>query len=156
MTNPPLRRSKGREAALGSSETESACMLAKPATAEGTMAASAPPAITASAYPWRIRRMASPMAFEPDAQAVTAGIAGPRQSWRMAIIPAAMLPSSIGMKRGDTRRGPFSISLVCSASKVLMPPMPEPKMTARRSGSTVPSMPLSSTACCAAATANWA
>ena len=120
------------------------------------MEASAPPVITASAYPWRTRRIASPMALEPEAQAVTAGIAGPRQSWRIAIRPDAIFPIIIGTNSGETRRGPFSISLVCSVSNVPIPPIPVPKSTAKRSGSTVPFTPLSSTACCDAATANWA
>ena len=42
--------------------------------------------------------MASPMALVPVAQAVTTGRAAPRQLKRMAIMPAAMLPMSMGMK----------------------------------------------------------
>ena len=42
--------------------------------------------------------MASPMALVPEAQAVTEGIAAPRQLKRMAIIPAAMLAMSMGIK----------------------------------------------------------
>ena len=42
--------------------------------------------------------MASPMALEPEAQAVTAGMAGPLQAKRMAIMPEAMLAIIIGMK----------------------------------------------------------
>ncbi len=62
----------------------------------------------------------------------------------------------IGMNKGETLRGPFSISLPYSVSNVFIPPMPVPNITEKRSGATVPSMPLSSTACCAAATANCA
>ena len=94
------------------------------------------------------------MASEPEAHAVTAGITVPRQSCLMAIMPEAMLPIIMGMKSGDTRLGPFSISFLCSVSKVLMPPMPVPKMTEKRSGSTLPFTPLSATACAAAATAS--
>lgn len=100
--------------------------------------------------------MASPMALEPEAQAVTAGIAEPRQSWRIAIIPDAIFAIIIGINKGETLRGPFSISLPYSVSNVFIPPIPVPNITEKRSGATVPSMPLSSTACCAAATANCA
>ena len=43
-------------------------------------------------------RMASPIALEPDAQAVTEGIDEPRQSKRIAIRPAAMLAIIMGTK----------------------------------------------------------
>ena len=49
--------------------------------------------------------MASPIALEPEAQAVTAGIADPRQSCRIAIMLVAMLLIIIGMNNGETRRG---------------------------------------------------
>ena len=49
MTKPPRRASKGREAALGSSEVDRACILQKPAAARGVTVASAPPQIMASA-----------------------------------------------------------------------------------------------------------
>ena len=41
-------------------------------------------------------------------------------------VPAAMLEIIIGTKKGETRPGPFSTNLLCSAIRVLMPPMPEP------------------------------
>ena len=78
--------------------------------------------------------------------AAVKGMALPRQLWRMAISPAAILAIIIGIKREETRRGPLSSSLVCSLSKVSMPPMPVPKETASRSGSMLPSMPLSAAA----------
>ena len=96
------------------------------------------------------------MALDPEAQAVTAGITDALQSWRIAIRPAAILLIIMGTSSGETRRGPFSSIFVCSFSKVLMPPIPVPKTTAKRSGATVPSTPLSSAACFAAATANCA
>ena len=71
-------------------------------------------------------RMASPMALLPEAQAVTSGIAGPLQPKRMAIRPEAILAIIIGIKYGETRRGPLSRSLLCSVKKVPMPPMPVP------------------------------
>ena len=63
----------------------------------------------------------------PVAQAVVTGRQGPVAPYLMAMVPAAMLAIIMGMKWGDTRRGPFSMSLVCSLSKVSNPPMPEPK-----------------------------
>ena len=42
--------------------------------------------------------VASPMALAPEAQAVTAGMAGPLQPKRMAIMPEAMLAIIMGMQ----------------------------------------------------------
>ena len=100
--------------------------------------------------------MASPIALEPEAQAVTAGMALPLQSCLIAIIPAAIFPIIIGIKSDETLLGPFSSSFVCSVSNVPIPPIPVPNITANLSGSTFPSIPLSATACAAAATASWA
>ena len=75
--------------------------------------------------------MASPMALEPEAQAVTIGMAGPLQPKRMAIMLEAMLAIIIGIKNGETRRGPRSSSFWCSAMNVAMPPMPVPEPLAR-------------------------
>ena len=60
----------------------------------------------------------------------------------------------MGTKRGDTLLGPFSMIFVCSDSKVEMPPIPVPKITLNLSGSTLPFMPLSFTACSAAPSAS--
>ena len=87
---------------------------------------------------------------------MTAGIALPLQSCLIAIIPAAIFPIIIGIKREETLLGPFSKSFVCSTSKVPIPPIPVPNITPNFSGSTFPSIPLSSTACAAAATASCA
>jgi 3-oxoacyl-[acyl-carrier-protein] synthase II len=56
--------------------------------------------------------MASPIALEPEAQAVTAGMALPLQSCLIAIIPAAIFPIIIGIKSDETLLGPFSSSFV--------------------------------------------
>ena len=67
------------------------------------------------------------MALLPVAQAVTMGMEAPWKLYLMAIRPPAMLIIMPGTKKGDTRRGPFSIRVFCSSAKVCMPPMPEPK-----------------------------
>lgn len=72
-------------------------------------------------------RMASPTALVLVAQAVVTGKQGPVAWKRMAMLPAAMLAIIMGMKWGDTRRGPFSSSFWCSAAKVSNPPIPDPK-----------------------------
>ena len=56
ITNPCRSTSKGMEARYGLSERDRARLLLNPPTASGVMAASAPPVMTASAYPWRMAR----------------------------------------------------------------------------------------------------
>jgi hypothetical protein len=73
-------------------------MLMNPATPTSVIAASDPPVITASEYPCLISLTASPIALDPEAHAVTAGIAGPWQLYLMAIIPAAILAIIFGTK----------------------------------------------------------
>jgi len=76
---------------------------------------------------------------------------------RIETTPAAMSPMNIGTKKGEIRPGPSCISTVCCASKVSIPPIPEPMITPSRSGSyPVPSpSPASCIACTAAAIAYW-
>ena len=66
------------------------------------------------------------MALLPVAQAVTIGMEAPWKSYLMAMRPPAMLMIIPGTKKGETRRGPFSISTCCSLAKVPIPPMPDP------------------------------
>ena len=110
----------------------------KPAMVSGMMMASAPPAIITSASPrWMI--------LHRVADGVVAGGAGGdhRRSsapWRRSASrpgPDAMLMMSIGMKKGETRSGPFSSSVLCLSRMVLMPPIPEPTRTPKRAPSTV-------------------
>ena len=89
------------------------------------------------------------------AHAVTMGRLGPLQPKRMAILPAAMLEIIMGTNSGEMRDAPRLSSLSHSVMSVLMPPMPLPTYTPKRSGSMLPAMPLSDTACIAAATAYW-
>ena len=79
----------------------------KPAMVSGMMMASEPPAIITSASPRWMIFVASPMAWLPVAQAVTTAEFGPLAPKRIEITPEAMLTISIGMKKGDTRSGPF-------------------------------------------------
>ena len=72
------------------------------------------------------------------------------------MLPPAMFAISIGMKYAEMRFGPFSFRTVIWFEKVCMPPMPEPKYTPKRSGSILPRISLSLTACVAAAIANCA
>jgi len=85
-------------------------MLENPATASGTTAASAPPAIIASAYPCFIALNASPTVLAEVAQAVTTGRVGPCAPKRIAMTPAAMLAIIMGTKKGDIFLGPPSRS----------------------------------------------
>ena len=94
--------------------------------------------------------------FVEVAQAVTAGSVGPFAPKRMAIVPAAIFDIIIGIKKGETRPGPRSLSFSVSLTNVFMPPMPEPTYTPSRSFSMCPDIPLSSTACAAAPMAYWA
>ena len=130
--------------------------MQKEPTAKALIAASVPPATTTSARPARIMSRAWPMASEPEAQAVTAVWTGPLMPKWMAMLPAASLPIIIGTVSGSIRDGPDSSSLAWLCSKISMPPMPLPSMTAVRSRSTAaPSSPASFQAWTAAATANW-
>ena len=70
MTNPSRSLSNGRLAVAGSSlRSDRAFMLAKLATARGVIAASAPPAIITSAWPFRISWRASASECAEDAHA---------------------------------------------------------------------------------------
>ena len=72
------------------------------------MVASAPPATMTSASSRWMRRKASPIQWLPVAQAVTAQEFGPLAPMRMATWPEARLIMVMGMKKGETRPGPFS------------------------------------------------
>ncbi len=76
-----------------------------------------------------MNREASPTAWAPVAQAVTTEWLGPLKPWRMETWPEARLIRDEGMKKGLTRRGPFSCSSIAVASMVPRPPMPEPMIT---------------------------
>ena len=65
-----FRSSNGMEARSGSSEVERAVSPENPATPNGVMQLSVPPATMTSASPCWIARIASPMEFVPDAHAV--------------------------------------------------------------------------------------
>ncbi len=67
-------------------------------------APSAPPATITSASPSAISRAASPMAWTPVAQAVTAEWLGPLKPYLMETWPEPRLMSAEGMKKGDRRR----------------------------------------------------
>ncbi len=142
------------DARAGSSLSDRAFIAVNPPMAKGVMTASAPPHSAASAYPWRMRRNASPTAFAPPAQAVTTAEECPLKPVSMEIRPAAMFVITIGMKKGETRSNPFSMPRACSLSIVSNPPMPEDTTTAQRALSVFSAvMPLWAWACIAAATA---
>jgi len=105
---------------------ESASSAPKAARESGVRAASAPPVTTASASPWRIARIAVPIASAPDEHAETVPNAGPRRPWRMLSAAAAALPIISGTASGDTCLGPWSNNVRSLASIVPMPPMPVP------------------------------
>jgi hypothetical protein len=83
---------------------DSAREAQKPAMPSGLTAASAPPATMTSVSPNAIRRAASPSAWTPVAQAVTAEWFGPLNPYLMETWPEARLISALGMKKGERRR----------------------------------------------------
>ena len=157
MVKPLRRASNGVQASSKVLALVSALLLAKPPMARGCIAASEPPVMMASACPYLIARNASPTEWVPVAQAVTIGRQGPCALWRIAMLPAAMLAIIVGIKRGEILRAPSLRSFSVSRAKVLMPPMPEPTYTPKRSGSIFSPLtkPLLVTAWLAAATAYW-
>ncbi len=157
MTNPSRLSSQGRDAFSGESLNlvAMARQAMKPAIPIGHTDASAPPATITSASPAWIRRLASPMAWAPVAQAVTTEWLGPLKPWRIETWPDARLIRAEGMKNGLTRRGPFSFSSMAVSAMVASPPIPEPMITPVRSraSSSGGTQPESRTASSAAATA---
>ena len=75
---------------------------------------------------------ASPMACADAEQAVHVAEFGPLALNRMETWPAARLMMEAGMKNGEIRRGPPSMSALCSRSMVLNPPMPDAMNTPTR------------------------
>lgn len=76
------------------------------------------------------------MASVPEAQAETVVSAPPRAEISIEMAAAAPFGMSIGTVIGSTRRGPRSRRLSQESSRVQTPPIPVPKATASRSGST--------------------
>ncbi|MNS48242.1 hypothetical protein D3C72_808050 [compost metagenome] len=127
MTKPSRWASKGRLALVGSSLwPESAFKLAKLAMPRGVMTDSVPPASMTSASPCCSRRNASPMAWEPEAQAVTAQTLGPLAPMAIATLPEAMFGIIKGTVKGLTRSGPLVASTWFCSSITPSAPMPEP------------------------------
>src|SRR5438067_3294949 len=130
ITKPARSRSNGRESRSGWSLSPTrARMLMKPATITGTIAASVPPAIMASASPRRTVSNASPMAWPPVAQADTTAMFGPIAPRMIARMPLAESVRKWGRKNGLTRSGPLSTRIRSCSSRRWTPPPPEPKMT---------------------------
>lgn len=102
-----------------------------------------------------ILRNASPIEWEPVAQAVTTAKLSPLKPYSIAIWPAAMLEIIIGTMKTLTRSGPFSRNFWCSASVVWNPPMPAAHDDAGAEGVDTAQVPAPSTTCFAAAIANW-
>ena len=91
--------------------------------------ASAPPATITSASPHWIRRIESPIAWAPVAQAVTTAWFGPLKPYLIDTWPEARLISALGMKNGETLRGPLRCNSTAVSAIALRPPMPEPIRT---------------------------
>ena len=157
ITKPSRSLSNGRLARSGSSlRVDSARMAAKPPTPMGVMADSEPPAIITSASSRRMISNESPMACADAEHAVHVAELGPLAPKRIDTWPAARLMMVAGMKNGEMRRGPPSMSALCSRSIVLNPPIPEAMNTPTRveiSGLTASRA--SSIANCEAAMASW-
>ena len=156
MTNPSRSASQGRLALVGSSArlVDSALHALKPATPISEMGLSAPPATITSASSSAIKRAASPMACAPVEQAVTTAWLGPFRPYLMLTCPLTKLISAPGIKKGDTRRGPFSFSNTAVSAIEFNPPMPDPIITPvrNRSSSLSGTQPESAIAWSAAAT----
>ena len=159
MTKPSRPRSKGREAASGSSlRVDSAFIDAKPPSVASWMAASTPPAIIRSASPRRIVSQASPRAWPPLAQADTVAKLGPMAPVAMATCPAPTFAMPIGTKNGEIRSGPRWPITSTFSNRVATPPSPEPMMTpalAAISASSRPGRPAWTRAWRAQTSANW-
>ena len=84
---------------------DSARRAQKPAKLSGVMLASAPPAITTSAWPARMSASPCPMAWALEEQAVDVVRFGPLAPNAMATAPDAELSVIIGMRFGCTRPG---------------------------------------------------
>ena len=107
-------------------------MLPKPATAMGQIGASLPPANTTSISPRAIRPAAAPIASAPLEQDDTVQKLGPRAPVIIDRWAAAMSPSIMGIRKGETRRGPREDRTLCWLERVRIPPMPLPTMTDMR------------------------
>jgi hypothetical protein len=79
-----------------------------------------------SASPRWMVRIASMIAPEPEAQAVTTVFDGPVRPKRMATWPLAMLAITLGMKNGLSRMAPRSTRTIDCCSQLHRPPMPLP------------------------------
>jgi hypothetical protein len=110
-------------------------MRAKAEMAMGVVTASAPPARTTSAVPSRMRRVPSPTALDPAAQAVATHTLGPVQPSSMATSAGVALGIIMGTRKGEIREGPRSSSTFSWSSRVVSPPMPVPATTPQRAGS---------------------
>ncbi len=80
---------------------------------------------------------------------------GPRAPTSMARFPDAMLTTSMGIRKGLTRDGPFSSRIWYWVSQVAMPPMPEHTQVPMRSALAAISRPDSRMASRPAAIAIW-
>ena len=76
-----------------------------------------------------------PMLCAPVAQAVTGQRHSPRRPKRMDRLPAAIFVIIVGMNRGFSRRGPFSVKVAHPFSNSSKPPMPVPKTQPMRAAS---------------------
>src|SRR4051794_25154170 len=151
-TNPSRFLSQGRDARSGSSlRVDMARIEAKPAIGSGCTTASVLPAITTSARPRRIRSRPRASASAPVAQALAMARTPARAPNSRPTCAAGPFGMSMGTVCGLTRRGPYCSRMSSWLSSVVAPPMPLPKLTARRSWSTPLSpRPESAQACCAA------
>jgi len=108
-TKPSRPLSKGRDAAVGSSDRlDNARIAANPAMGRGWIAASAPPATTTSASPARSISSPIAMASAPEAQALTGARTAARAPSARPTAAAGPFGMSIGTVCGPTRAGPFS------------------------------------------------
>ena len=126
----------------------------KPAIPISVIGLSAPPATITSASPYLIKRAASPIAWAPVEQAVATAWFGPLNPCLIDTCPDTKFIKAPGIKKGDTRLGPLSLSKLAVSAIDPNPPIPEPIITPVRHfcSSLFGTQPESTTACDAAAT----
>ncbi len=105
---------------------DSTFIASKPATKNGEMSVSPPPASIARASPRRMMSAAVPMASVPAAQAVQVAVTGPRRPSSIDTWPAPMFATLWGIANGDTRSMPRSSITRCCSSREMVPEPPLP------------------------------
>ena len=100
-----------------------------PETAIGHIGASLPPAIIMSASPLLMSSRPFPIASAPLEQEDTKQRFVPKAFASIETCAEAVSPNIMGIKNGETRRGPRVSRISCCMDSVNMPPIPLPIKT---------------------------